>query len=247
AVLYSSLLRNLQNISGEQMGSYFGYSVCVSDVNGDGLDDIVVGAPFFTNLNSKESKYEEGRVYVHYQDKKHFFDVDSRTISLSELPYAGKDGKGVIYIYHGSASGIREKPSQVITPEEFPNVDLNTLGFAVSGSMDMDSNEYPDIVIGAYDSERAIFMRSRPVVNITSSMKLSKDVLSLEDKTCTLKDKTKVACVDATLCLKYNGIGVAPEIDLALTHTIDASQKSPRALFLDAQPYQVSIDPVISD
>ncbi|GFT13886.1 integrin alpha-5 [Trichonephila clavipes] len=71
AVLYSSLLRNLQNISGEQMGSYFGYSVCVSDVNGDGLDDIVVGAPFFTDLNSKESKYEEGRVYVHYQDKKH--------------------------------------------------------------------------------------------------------------------------------------------------------------------------------
>ncbi|GIY83339.1 integrin alpha-PS2 [Caerostris extrusa] len=35
-VVYSSLLRNLQNITGEQMGSYFGHSVCVSDVNGDG-------------------------------------------------------------------------------------------------------------------------------------------------------------------------------------------------------------------
>ncbi|GIY28592.1 integrin alpha-PS2 [Caerostris darwini] len=155
-------------------------------------------------------------------------------------PYAGKDGKGIIYIYHGSADGVRDKPSQIITPEEFPGVDLNTLGFAVSGSLDMDSNEYPDIVIGAYDSERVIFMKSRPVVNITSSMKLSKDVLSLEDKTCSLKDKTKVACVEATLCLMFSGIGVASEIDLALTHTLDGNQKSPRALFLDAQPYQVS-------
>lgn len=28
-------------------------------------------------------------------------------------PYAGKDGNGVIYVYHGSASGVRNKPSQV--------------------------------------------------------------------------------------------------------------------------------------
>lgn len=37
------------------------------------------------------------------------------------------------------------------------------------------------------------FSRSRPVVNMTSSMTLSREVISLEDKTCTLRDKTKVA------------------------------------------------------
>ena len=35
-VVFSSDLRNVFNISGEQMGSYFGYSLTTSDVNGDG-------------------------------------------------------------------------------------------------------------------------------------------------------------------------------------------------------------------
>lgn len=34
--VYSASLRNVFNISGEQMGSYFGYSLATSDVNGDG-------------------------------------------------------------------------------------------------------------------------------------------------------------------------------------------------------------------
>ncbi|XP_054716123.1 LOW QUALITY PROTEIN: integrin alpha-PS2-like [Uloborus diversus] len=266
-VLYDSLLNNLQNISGEQMGSYYGYSVCVSDVNGDGLDDVVVGAPLFTDLLSKERKYEEGRVYVHYQNADHFFDQESHTaldgkfvkgrfgLSLATLkdinrdgyedfavgaPYAGKDERGIVYIFHGSSVGIREKPSQIITPDDFPDTGIRTLGFAVSGAIDMDSNDYPDIIVGAYDTDRVIFMRSRPVVNITSNMKLSREVLNLEDRICKLKDDTKVACVKATFCIRYNGIGVASEIDLKYTWTLDANLRSSRALFLDADPYQVA-------
>ena len=42
-----------------QLGSYFGGAVCVCDVNGDGADDVLVGAPYFAKVQ------DEGRVYVY--------------------------------------------------------------------------------------------------------------------------------------------------------------------------------------
>ena len=37
------------NFAGEQMGSYFGHSLACADVNGDGFEDVVVGAPWYTH------------------------------------------------------------------------------------------------------------------------------------------------------------------------------------------------------
>lgn len=35
-VIFTAALGNVANISGEQMGEYFGYSLATADVNGDG-------------------------------------------------------------------------------------------------------------------------------------------------------------------------------------------------------------------
>jgi len=69
-VVYSSELVNIHNITGEQIGAYFGYALCVLDLDGDGLDDIVIGAPMYTDFQDSAMKIETGRVYIVYQNKK---------------------------------------------------------------------------------------------------------------------------------------------------------------------------------
>lgn len=85
-LIFSWNMTNQQNITGEQIGAYFGYSLCVVDVDGDKLDDLIVGAPMYTEPNN-EGKYETGRVYIIYQDKFvcHFLIVCRRIVSAIEI------------------------------------------------------------------------------------------------------------------------------------------------------------------
>lgn len=50
----------LQEESGDQLGEYFGAAVLAEDVTGDGLADLLVGAP----LHTTPQRGDEGRVYV---------------------------------------------------------------------------------------------------------------------------------------------------------------------------------------
>ena len=52
-----------------QFGSYFGYAVEVEDLDNNGLDDVIVGAPLFSDFGT-DNTYETGRVYIYYQNSK---------------------------------------------------------------------------------------------------------------------------------------------------------------------------------
>lgn len=129
-------------------------------------------------------------------------------------PYDGEKGAGAVYIFLGSKNGLQPKHSQVIYAESIGEPGLKTFGFTLSGGMDLDNNQYPDLFIGAYESDRAVFLRGRPVVNVTATLTLGRDSIGLEDKECLLRDGSKVPCVSIKVCLQYGGTGVANRLGM---------------------------------
>ncbi|KOC66795.1 Integrin alpha-PS2 [Habropoda laboriosa] len=104
-ILFTSNMTNPRNITGEQMGAYFGYAVASGDIDGDGSDDLIVGAPMYTVPDNPEMTIETGRVYVFYQGAgaEKFRKVDSRDgesnrgrfgLSLASLGDIDRDGYG---------------------------------------------------------------------------------------------------------------------------------------------------------
>ena len=73
-------------------------------------------------------------------------------------PYGGSEGEGVVYVYRGSKVGVREKADQVIAGRDVRN-NLQSFGFSLAGGVDMDGNEYPDLVVGAAHSNQAVMLR----------------------------------------------------------------------------------------
>ena len=56
------------------------FNIFLTDLNGDGLDDVIVGAPMWSNFEVM-GKYETGRVYVYYQH----FTVSKNTQPKGEI------------------------------------------------------------------------------------------------------------------------------------------------------------------
>ena len=57
-------------------------------------------------------------------------------------PHDSADGKGAVYIYHGSRDGIVTSASQIVSAAEVGG-DVTTFGYSLSGGKDQDDNLYP--------------------------------------------------------------------------------------------------------
>ncbi|XP_051153057.1 integrin alpha-PS2 isoform X2 [Leptopilina boulardi] len=264
--LFDSQMKNYRNITGEQMGGYFGYALASGDLNGDGFDDLIISAPMFT-LPGNLEVIETGRVYIAYRavksnalfDKKDFRDGEFNRgrfgLSLAFLgdtdhdgygdiaigaPYAGPEGRGAVYIYRGSKDGLGEKYSQVIFSTDLKDR-LATFGFSIAGGQDLDQNTYPDLVVGAYDSDAALFFRSRPVIRADCKVEYfferhsKMSGINLDNKDCAIRrGSERVSCMFLKVFLKYDADYSHQTFDIELI--LDPVKiKNPRMFFIEQE------------
>jgi len=59
------------NSDSNTKGEYFGASLLALDINNDKIDDLIIGAPYYSNEQSREI----GRIYVYMSDKATYISI----------------------------------------------------------------------------------------------------------------------------------------------------------------------------
>ncbi|KAM4844797.1 integrin alpha-3 [Thomomys bottae] len=244
-------LRRRQVLEGTQVGAYFGSAIALADLNNDGWQDLLVGAPYYFERKEEVG----GAVYVFMNQAGTSFPTHpslflhgpSRStfgFSVASIGDINQDGfqdiavgapfegLGTVYIYHSSSGGLLRQPQQIICGEHLGLSGLSTFGYSLSGHMDVDENSYPDLLVGSL-SDHIVLLRARPVINIVHKTLVARPAV-LDPTLC-----TATSCVQVELCFAYNQSAGNPNyrrnITLAYTLEADRDRRPPRLRFAQSQ------------
>lgn len=221
------LLKSL-TVYGRYSGSFFGHTVLAADITGDGLDELLVGAPMFSDHQT-----EIGRVWI-FKNLKGRFGTENVELTGS-VPFGrfghaivllgdiNKDGfndvaisapfgredrsLGTIYIHLGSQGGLAREASQVIVASDVSHRQPTPIAFgaAMAGAFDADENGYPDLAIGSYLSEEVILLRTRPVVTIKATVTLTPSLITSKTlRICHGASGEVHTCISARICFDFS-------------------------------------------
>lgn len=234
---------------GGQMCEYFGASLLAVDLDkdGDGVDDLLVGAPMYTHPDGMD----EGRVYVYRSSGSGLYargalegsrapgarfgtsiaavgdlNLDGYQDVAVGAPY--ENDVGAVYIYHGNT--ILDGKSEYAQRIEASSVSLRTgvplkgFGISISKGFDVDSNRYQDVLVGAYASDNAVLFRSRPIAELRGSIKADVSMITADIGSCEVSGGQTFSCFKLTACVRYFGKFVSPTVEVETELSIDVKR-----------------------
>ncbi|XP_053373891.1 integrin alpha-2-like [Mercenaria mercenaria] len=226
---------------GDQLGSYFGSVLCATDINNDQLDDIIVGAPYYSTNNT-----EEGRVYVYMNrgllklelqedringstsNQARFgsaiasigdINKDSYNDIAIGAPYEA-DGAGAVYIYNGYSGGLWPRYTQRILGSSILQ-GIKSFGASLTPRS---VNEGEVFAVGAYETDNVAILRVNPVVSMKIMMYVRPNIIT-----------ASMPYLDLNTCFIYTGNAATLQSTLDITYTMLVDTTTPegsvRAIF----------------
>ncbi len=165
-------LNSIWSADSNQANAHFGTSVSsAGDVNGDGHDDVIVGAPDWESstpelgegraslflgggfgLGSTSAWSSESNVSSSYFGRSvaSAGDVNNDGFDDVIIGADGYDGGGTdegrAFVFHGSATGPSNTPNWTVGP----NAAFSSFGISVSSAGDVNNDGFDDVIVGAY-------------------------------------------------------------------------------------------------
>jgi hypothetical protein len=172
-----------------QAAALFGYSVSTAgDVNGDGYDDVIIGAPDYESAyvyhgSASGLAIDPAWTVQGEQETADFGHSVSTAGDVNNDGYsdiviganqydAGSGHEGAAFTYHGSASGLSTAPDWIAAGDQM----AGEFGTSVSNAGDTNGDGYDDVIIGEpfwNDFSHALFDLGKVVLFRGSSAGLS--------------------------------------------------------------------------
>ncbi|TSL89896.1 Integrin alpha-6 [Bagarius yarrelli] len=228
-------------LHGPGLASSFGYSLSVMDLNADGWDDLVVGAPQYSSTDMEAGIGGAVYVYINRRDGRDWDRLQPDILTGNKdsmfglavakagdinhdgyddfavgAPY-DSDGYGAVYIYLGKTGHFLQKDYQVLQGETH---NIKLFGYSLAGNMDIDGNGYPDLAVGSL-SDSVLVYRAKPVISIEKSLKLTPSEIDFEKIDC-----QKGHClITAESCFSYTTYPTTYNPKLQILYKLTADEQ----------------------
>uniref|UniRef100_A0A452FIZ0 Integrin subunit alpha D n=1 Tax=Capra hircus TaxID=9925 RepID=A0A452FIZ0_CAPHI len=205
-------------VTGTQIGSYFGASLCSVDVNGDSSSDLVlIGAPHFYEQTQGGQvsvcpfprgwkcdavlRGEPGHPWGRFGAALTVLgDVNGDRLADVAIGAPGEqENRGAVYLFHGTSElGISSSHSQRIAGSQL-SLGLQYFGHSLSGGQDLTQDGLVDLAVGARG--HALLLRTLPVLKVNMTMKFTPPEVTKAVYQCWDELTTTVEAGQATVCL----------------------------------------------